>query len=226
MAACLCGYGVLCPVHPKCPWCRNESTVFASGHKQFTCTRCKKVFDKKTVVGSCSSEGHYYPVPLRGSSTRICRCGKSTLKVNRNLDKPFYTAGETTMANSKKTVVVKKSVKKASKVERATRESNLEYRWVKPLKDEPNPETTYGTIYTTMRKIKRGSLSEVTDAAIKNGLAKFSDQDPTRMARIHLRYMVNGGAVMQSRNGEAVKTSVKSSKKEKGATKSFKLVKK
>lgn len=45
---CSCGYGGICSVHPRCPWCHNEVTVFASGRKEWRCTRCKKVFDKKT----------------------------------------------------------------------------------------------------------------------------------------------------------------------------------
>jgi hypothetical protein len=83
--------------------------------------------------------------------------------------------------------------------------STLEYRWIKPLKDEPNPETTYGVIYSTMRKVKKGSLATVTAAAIKSGLTKFTDQDPTRMVRVHLRFMVNGGAIESSRTTTRVK---------------------
>ena len=81
--------------------------------------------------------------------------------------------------------------------------STLEYRWLKPLTDEPKAETTYGVIYATMRRVKAGSLPEITKAAIKSGLKKFSDQDPTRMVRIHLRFMVNGGAVSQTRGSQA-----------------------
>jgi hypothetical protein len=78
--------------------------------------------------------------------------------------------------------------------------SALSYRWIKPLTDEPTPDTTYGSIYATMRKVKQGTLPEITKAAIKSGLKKFTDQDPTRMVRVHLRFMVNGGSVSQSRN--------------------------
>jgi hypothetical protein len=176
----------------------------------------------------CTSRDHVYPAPKRGQVVRRCQCGAKTLKVNRNLDQPFYTAGENIMAKKNIVVTSKKSVKKSAKAAPKTeRVSNLEYRWVRPMKDEPNAETTYGTIYQTMRKVKKGSLAEITDAAVKNGLTNYSDQDPTRMARIHLRLMVNDGAVTQSRNGEAV--AVKSSKKVKAAKngkKSFKLVKK
>lgn len=231
MPACLCGHNVLCPIHPRCPYCKNEVTVFASGRKEFTCTRCKKLFDKKTVVpeGSCTTLDHIYPAPKKGQTVRKCYCGKRSLKVNRNLDMPFYTAEsvDTPMAKNK-TVKLTKSAKKSAVKTAATRVSNLLYRWVKELKDAPTTETTYGTIYQTMRKLKKGTLAEVTDAAVKNGLTKFSDQDPTKMVRIHLRYMVNGGAVSQSRNGVEVAASApkKSAKKEVKAKKSFKLVKK
>jgi hypothetical protein len=86
-----------------------------------------------------------------------------------------------------------------------TSTSTLEYRWLKPLKDEPTPETTYGAIYQTMRRVKHGSLPEITKAAIKAGLKKFTDQDPTRMVRVHLRFMVNGGSVSQTRNAASTK---------------------
>jgi hypothetical protein len=79
----------------------------------------------------------------------------------------------------------------------------LEYRYLKPLTDEPKPETTYGCIYATMRRVKTGSLASITKAAIKSGLKKFTDQDPARMVRVHLRFMVNGGAVSQTRTGKA-----------------------
>ena len=83
--------------------------------------------------------------------------------------------------------------------------STLDYRWIKPLKDEPNPETTYGAIYSTMRKVKQGTLATITTAAVKHGLKRFTDQDPTRMVRVHLRFMVNGGSVSQTRTAKRVK---------------------
>ena len=84
--------------------------------------------------------------------------------------------------------------------------SALSYRWIKPLTDEPTPDTTYGSIYATMRRVKQGTLPEITKAAIKSGLAKFTDQHPTRMVRVHLRFMVNDGAVSQTRNAAVVES--------------------
>lgn len=125
---------------------------------------------------------------------------------------------------SKKNIVVKKSAKKAA-ASTTTRESNLEYRWLRPMKDEPNPETAFGVVYTTMRKVKRGSLGDVTDAAVKNGFTKYSSQDPTRIVRIALRNFVNDGSVESSRNGVETTAKAKSSKKTAGK-KVFKLTKK
>lgn len=53
---CTCAYGSLCVVHPKCPYCQNYSTVFASGHREYRCTRCKKVFDRKLFASIQASK--------------------------------------------------------------------------------------------------------------------------------------------------------------------------
>lgn len=79
--------------------------------------------------------------------------------------------------------------------------SPLTYTWRKPLPENqaPNPETTYGTVYVTIRKAKQGTLDALTKAAIKNGITKHSKQEPRAMTRLFLRTLVNLGAVAQSR---------------------------
>lgn len=84
--------------------------------------------------------------------------------------------------------------------------STLAYRWLKPLKDEPTPDTTYGSIYAAIRKIKQGTLDDLTKAAIKAGLTKHSKQEPRAMTRLFLRTLVNLGSVAQSRADEGTKS--------------------
>jgi len=199
--ACTCGYPGICSEHPRCPWCGNYVTVFASGLKEWRCTRCKKVFTKKTTV--------VQPTDVNPPSTQKAS-KESTMKKT------------TKSAKSVKSVVVaKKSVK------RAERESHLQYDFVKMTKDAPEEETAYGVVLVGIRKIKSGNLDDATEAALKAGLAKVSSQDPRAIARKGLRMLANIGIVRISRDGEEKGGNAKKATgAKKGSKKSFKLVKK
>lgn len=118
---------------------------------------------------------------------------------------------------------MKKTIKKSAK-KSAARESNLAYAFLKVPSDAAGEETIQGCVLAGIRKIKRGSLDDVTEAATKAGLNKVSDQDLRNQTRIHLRRLANKGAVRITRNGEESKTAKKKTSKK--AKKSFKLVKK
>lgn len=114
---------------------------------------------------------------------------------------------------SKKTVTAKKS----SKTAKVTRESSLHYEFVKVPKDAPTEDTNIGCVLAAIRKVKRGSLDDVTESAERCGLE--TDQDAKQQTRVFLRQLFNLGAVKITRNGASPAKSVKGKK-------SFKLVKK
>lgn len=197
---CVCSYNVFCRVHPKCPWCGNYTTVFASvSANEFSCTRCHKLFTSKTIVN-------------RIPATPVSKDKNIMAKTIKNVKL------------SGKSAKSSKSTKSSKKVERATRESNLAYEFVKMPKDAPSEDTNIGCVLAGIRKIKDGSLDEVTAAALKCGFE--TDQDAATQARIFLRQLHNRGAVRISRNGVEASNGKQTAKGKKGSKKSFKLVKK
>jgi hypothetical protein len=186
---CTCAFG-FCDLHPKCPWCGNYTTVFASslnGAKSFSCTRCKKSFTRKTVVNPPSTS-------------------------MASKDKTMTKTSKTT-----KTVKAVKSNKASKKTTTEPRESSLRYEFLKMPKDAPAEDTLIGCVLSGARKAKRGSIDDMTEAAVRCGLNKVTTQDPRAKTRIILRQLANDGAVRITRDG--------AEKKDNGK-KSFKLVKK
>lgn len=91
--------------------------------------------------------------------------------------------------------------KKQSKKEAAARTWNQSYVFKRALKLEPTGAIA-ATIYKAVRQVKRGTASEITDAANKLGLNKQTKQDPRGMVLSLLRQFAEKGAIEIVRDGE------------------------
>lgn len=114
--------------------------------------------------------------------------------------------------------MAKKTKKKATKkdrIKRSNRGWGQRFVYVKSLKVEPPKESVYGCIYYAFKKLKSGTVAEITDAAMKEGLNKETTQNPRIQTQIKLRRLCREGSAKK----EKVEKEKKSKDKEKAAPK-------
>jgi hypothetical protein len=87
-------------------------------------------------------------------------------------------------------------------------------------------ETIAGVVYNAIKKLKSGTVAEVTDAAIKGGLKDVTGQDPMVQTGVWLNRLAGKGIVKKiksegkaavSKAAKTVRFKLKKGKKDKAA---------
>lgn len=93
------------------------------------------------------------------------------------------------------------------------------FSFVKLPRIEPPKDGVYGCVLAALRKIKKGTVEEVTEQAMKEGLHKATKQNPKIQTQIKLRRLVRLGSAKKERvhgdkkKDESVKPTSKSVEK-------------
>lgn len=120
-------------------------------------------------------------------------------------------------------VMAKKSKKKEAPSGRER--GRTEYEFVKMAKDIED-ETIAGVVYNAIKKLKSGTVAEVTDAAVKGGLKDVTGQDPMVQTGVWLNRLAAKGIVKKikaegkaavSKAAKTVRFKLKKGKKDKAA---------
>lgn len=113
--------------------------------------------------------------------------------------------------------MAKKTVKKTKTADAPVRGWNQSYEFVKDAKVEPVKDTIIGTVYAGIKKVKRGTIEDVTDAALKAGLGDATGQNPRVQTQVMLRRLIAMGVVKLHKE-TAGQTPSKDAKAAKGVT--------
>jgi hypothetical protein len=86
------------------------------------------------------------------------------------------------------------------------------FSFLKTPKIEPPRETIYGSVYFALRKLKSGTVDELTEEAMRQGLNKVTKQDPRIQTQVMLRRLVHLGTAKKERPGKDKKSSAPTKK--------------
>jgi hypothetical protein len=89
-------------------------------------------------------------------------------------------------------VMAKKSKKSASS--ESDRKGRKVFEFVKAAKDMVE-ETIMGVVYNAIKKVKSGTVAEITEAAVKGGLKDYTGQDPLVQTGVMLNRLKSMGSV-------------------------------
>jgi hypothetical protein len=111
-----------------------------------------------------------------------------------------------------KTASKKRPAKKERK--RANKGWGQKFVFVKVMRIEPPKESVFGCVYQALRKMKTGTVQELTEEAMRQGLNKYTKQNPRIQTQIKLRRLVREGSAKKEKIAKSKKV-----EKEKAETK-------
>ena len=82
------------------------------------------------------------------------------------------------------------------------------FEFVKVAKDMVD-ETIMGVVYNAIKKVKSGTVTEITDAALKGGLKDYTGQDPLVQTGVMLNRLKSMGSVKKVKTEAPAKASGK-----------------
>lgn len=92
-----------------------------------------------------------------------------------------------------------KRSKKSSKSQRANRGWNQTFVWKKSPKVEPTRDSIHGCVMHALKKLRRGSVTEVEQEAMRLGLAKHTKQNYRVQTQVMLRRLVDAGSATKEK---------------------------
>lgn len=123
-----------------------------------------------------------------------------------------YSTRETYPSLTPTEASVKKTVKKPVSGRKPNSGWRQTYTFLKTPKIEPSRDSVYGCVYWAIRKLKTGTVADITTAAMKEGLHKQTKQDPRVQVQVKLRRLVKLDAVKKENVKAAQKAATALSK--------------
>ncbi len=154
------------------------------------------------VVVRTAEKVLYLKLPCR-TCARLTR--ERELASKRYATRPNPTVAVTTdEEHPMATKSAKKSNGKGKSGDGTSRAWNQTYEFRKALKAEPPKDTIKGCVYAGIKKVGKGNVDEVTEAAMRAGLGDVTGQDPRTQTQVWLRALIADGAVtLHKHTGEA-----------------------